>query len=157
MICKAISLHQPWATFMALGLKTNETRHWEPYYRGDLVIHASKRWTDEQKDTAHRLIHGDKTILAAMLASGMRKLSDFPLGCVLCMVDFYDITKAEVIRPELTLTEAKLGNYDDGRFAWRTRNLRTLAEPLPWRGAQGFFNVELPDDLQWIEKELVNG
>jgi len=35
---KAISLWQPWATLIALGLKTVETRSWRMDYRGPLVI-----------------------------------------------------------------------------------------------------------------------
>jgi hypothetical protein len=39
---KAISLWEPWATFMAIGAKLNETRSWPAAYRGDLVICATK-------------------------------------------------------------------------------------------------------------------
>jgi hypothetical protein len=38
---KAISLIQPYATLIMLGLKTNETRSWDTKYDGPLVIHAS--------------------------------------------------------------------------------------------------------------------
>lgn len=37
---KAITLHQPWAQLVALGVKTIETRSWSTSYRGQLVIHA---------------------------------------------------------------------------------------------------------------------
>lgn len=40
---KAISLWQPWASLMALGLKTVETRSWETSYKGPLAIQAAKR------------------------------------------------------------------------------------------------------------------
>jgi hypothetical protein len=39
---KAISLWQPWASLMALGLKRHETRHWPTAYRGPIAIHAAK-------------------------------------------------------------------------------------------------------------------
>ena len=39
---KAISLWQPWASAMALGLKRNETRSWETLVRGPIAIHAAK-------------------------------------------------------------------------------------------------------------------
>ena len=38
---KAISLHQPWASLVALGVKTLETRSWSTGYRGPLAIHAA--------------------------------------------------------------------------------------------------------------------
>jgi activating signal cointegrator 1 len=37
---KALTLHQPWATFIAGGEKTIETRSWGTSYRGWLAIHA---------------------------------------------------------------------------------------------------------------------
>jgi len=39
---KAISLHQPWATMIAGGVKTIETRRWRTRHRGPLVICSSK-------------------------------------------------------------------------------------------------------------------
>ena len=39
---RAISLHQPWATLVAIGAKKIETRHWATDYRGELLIHAAR-------------------------------------------------------------------------------------------------------------------
>lgn len=38
---KALTLWQPWASLVALGAKTIETRSWSTRYRGPLAIHAS--------------------------------------------------------------------------------------------------------------------
>lgn len=40
---RAITLHQPWASLVALGIKTIETRSWPTKYRGRLLIHAATR------------------------------------------------------------------------------------------------------------------
>jgi hypothetical protein len=40
---KAISLWQPWASFIASGAKRIETRSWATSYRGPIAIHAAKR------------------------------------------------------------------------------------------------------------------
>lgn len=40
---KAISLHQPWASWIAEGKKTIETRFWSTNYRGDLIIVSTKK------------------------------------------------------------------------------------------------------------------
>ncbi len=40
---KALSLRQPWASLIADGHKTIETRTWRTHYRGPLAIHASTR------------------------------------------------------------------------------------------------------------------
>lgn len=39
---KALSLKQPWASMVANGTKTIETRTWRTSYRGPLAIHASQ-------------------------------------------------------------------------------------------------------------------
>lgn len=39
---KAITLTQPWASLVAAGAKTVETRSWTTNYRGPLAIHAAK-------------------------------------------------------------------------------------------------------------------
>lgn len=42
---KAITLHQPWATLIMVGLKRFETRGQRFTYKGPLAIHASRSWT----------------------------------------------------------------------------------------------------------------
>lgn len=39
---KALTLRQPWASLIAQGKKTIETRTWYTHYRGPLLIAASK-------------------------------------------------------------------------------------------------------------------
>ena len=40
---KAISLQQPWASMIARGEKTVETRRWSTSYRGELLIASTKK------------------------------------------------------------------------------------------------------------------
>ncbi len=40
---KALSLHQPWATYITQGQKTIETRTWPTGHRGDLLIVSTKK------------------------------------------------------------------------------------------------------------------
>lgn len=47
---KAISLTQPWATAIAVGVKQWETRSWPTGFRGPVAIHAAKgmpKWAKE--------------------------------------------------------------------------------------------------------------
>jgi hypothetical protein len=46
---KAISLHQPWVSLIALGVKQFETRGWSTNYRGKLVICAAKKNSKQQQ------------------------------------------------------------------------------------------------------------
>jgi len=43
MIVKAIAIYQPWASKIASGEKTIETRTWQTRYRGELLIISTKR------------------------------------------------------------------------------------------------------------------
>jgi len=40
---KALSVRQPWASLIMLGIKPVENRGWSTLYRGPLMIHASRR------------------------------------------------------------------------------------------------------------------
>ncbi len=65
---KAISLWQPWATLVALGIKQTETRHWATKHRGQLAIHAAKRWRPEQQQAALRFAEQHPAHAAAILS-----------------------------------------------------------------------------------------
>ena len=54
---KAISLHQPYASLIAYGIKTLETRSRAIHHRGEIAIHASKRFTSVERATWGRF-HG---------------------------------------------------------------------------------------------------
>jgi hypothetical protein len=133
---KAISLWQPWASAMASGIKQNETRSWPTSYRGDLVICSAKR-----KPTPEEV--GERETYETALA--------LPYGCALCVVELFDCLPTERFTTQtsgadsfimLSETEADLGNYMPGRFAWRTRNCRELKRPVPLRGYQGIWNLD---------------
>lgn len=146
---KAISLHQPWATFMALGLKGNETRHWSTSYRGPLLIHAAQRkMTKAEFKTMRQII--DYRIGMDNLSYGM--LYDVQYGKILCRLDLID---CQQIGPEncpnakslnwKERAEYYFGNWDYGRFLWATENVRRFENPIPFTGRQRIFNV--PDEL----------
>jgi activating signal cointegrator 1 len=138
---KAISLWQPWATFVALGLKKFETRSWSTPYRGPLLIHAAKRpMTGIEKELVHYLKdeYGD---LCACLND-----AEFPLGALVasCQV-FHCLESGKDFDPlEVDPLEYDLGNYEQGRFAWKLLNIKAI-KPIPFKGSQGFFYV--PDNL----------
>ena len=126
---KAISLWQPWASAMALGLKTVETRHWWTGQRGLIAIHAAKRWTAEERE-----------FTAAM---GLPPV--LPLGAIVAVGELVEVKRSEQLVGQLSEQELGWGNYGPGRYGWIFRNVVALNEPVPFRGAQGFF--EVPDDL----------
>lgn len=139
---RCISLWQPWASFCfweALDgsgiIKKHETRGWSTSYRGAMVIHAAKR-----KPTRDELSYYEEIFLEA----GKSEI-DLPLGSVVGVVDLVGVHRVEDIRDQLGWMDEYTGNYEDGRFAWEFGRVIKFETPIPFKGAQGFFNV--PDDL----------
>ena len=130
---KAISLWQPWASAITLGLKKNETRSWSTSYRGPLLIHAAKR----------------KMIMLPALLFLIKSLgmnpSNLPYGKLLCKVNLIDCQQiGDDNCPFPDSVEYQLGNYDHGRWMWITDNMKNFY-PIPFQGKQGFF--EVPDEI----------
>lgn len=129
---KCLSLHQPWASAMALGLKKNETRSWKTFYRGPLLIHAAKKAI------------GWPSIDIQGLFDGITfQPFDLPLGVILCRVDLVDCQKI-FLHNRPGGIERILGNYTPGRYMWITKNLVTF-DPILYQGRQRIFNV--PDSI----------
>lgn len=142
---KAISLWQPWASLIASGAKQIETRSWYTSYRGPLAIHASKR---RVKSELIELADDDDYIAALGVKpeEALQKLMDLPLGAIVAVVNLSGCYSVEAVRVPSGLGEEYwLGNYDRGRYAWILTDVRPLADPIPFKGAQGFFDV--PDEL----------
>ena len=130
---KAISLWQPWATAIALGVKRVETRSWSTNYTGPLAIHAAKHWTKAEKEFA-----GVEHALGRLPAR-------LPFGAIVATCTLIGCRFTEDVERQVSAIERIYGNYSAGRFAWFLDNIIALPEPIPFKGAQGFFNV--PDDI----------
>lgn len=130
---KAISLWQPWASAIPLGLKSIETRHWSTKYRGELAIHAAKRWGPDEREFS-----------AVEHALG-RLPKRLPLGAIVAVVDLADVRSSDELALTIGAVERLYGNYEPGRFGWLLENVRALSEPVGCTGRQGFWS--LPEDV----------
>lgn len=129
---KAITLWEPWATFIADGFKTYETRSWSTSYRGNIAIHASKRWQRDQKTILNQLVmkHPELAKYAVY---------EFPFGCVVAACRLIAVHRTEEIRNRLTSIERALGDYSEGRFAWELEIVKLPPKPIPAQGMQGIW------------------
>jgi len=147
---KALTLTQPWATLMALGLKTIETRSWKTNYRGPLAIHAAKGFPKWAQALANDDFYPE---LALHLGDSRDMAKDLPRGVILCTVGLVDCMPTERLSNGLVdvrygkviisydyTDELKYGDYDAGRWGWVTKNRRTLTEPIHVTGKQGLWN-----------------
>lgn len=68
-------------------------------------------------------------------------------GCAVALVDLAYTTPTTEARGGPALRELALGNYEDGRYAFKFLERRRLV-PWPVTGKQGFFYVRLPEGLR---------
>jgi hypothetical protein len=148
---KVISLTQPWATLMAVGVKEIETRGWRTSHRGWLGIHATR-----ECDKSFR-INGAASDLA--MAGFYDALPQSGLVGAVCLVDIWRTEDLLVYwrsrrRHGVGLysdeREQRYGNYEPDRYGWITRTPRMLKEPIPMRGHQSIWKlphggIELPE------------
>ena len=166
---RILTLTQPWATLMAIGAKTIETRSWGTKYRGPVAIHASKGplGMDPEKDAeAWHLAR------VATVEAGYSSMESLPRGAIVGVFELDDcwpmvgapdacafendhdhppafcICGTHEPNPDdpcpFTSTERAFGHYEAGRWGWFTdpEKLVRLRKPLPWKGAQGLRNLD---------------
>ena len=133
MRVRCISLWQPWASLMALNLKTVETRHWNTNVRGKIYIQAAK--TRGGIKSLHPL-----TAIKIDDALGVETEEMFdklPFGKLIChgeLTSCIDSEKALDLYP----SQEHFGDFSKGRFGHIYNNL-TRIDPIGVKGAQGFF------------------
>jgi hypothetical protein len=131
---KCISLWQPWASAVALGLKKIETRGYQTRLRGRFAIQAAKYWAPSVRRFAQREQQAGRLPL------------DLPLGAIVCTAVLVDVVPTtRLVASSMDPVERLYGNYDEGRYGWILEDVVALPQPIPFSGKQGFFNV--PDEL----------
>jgi len=127
---KAISLWQPWASFIAWGIKTIETRHWPlpKNIKGPLAIHATKK-----------IVKVNDPYFEDALLKRNLFYNDLPRGFILCYFDSVQcikITQENI--PDYP--ERAFGDYTPGRYMWQMEGLNILPWPVMIQGKQGVWN-----------------
>lgn len=174
---KAITLWQPWASLVALGVKTIETRAWSTSYRGPLAIHAAQgeRWRHGQRFGDWLAYRTSKTHPARIYNRDAPPLvRGLPLGAVVATCTLTDVVPTEecIWIPDdgiaggerhwgvgdncaaVIEAEKLYGNYAPGRFAWLFNDIEHLAEPVLARGRQGLWEWSWdPTDEYQIDPE----
>jgi len=143
---RALSLHQPWASGLAAGVKPEETRSWSTTYRGLVAIHAAKQWNRDQREAALRLLPdfegftalGGTGMVAA--ATWVQDPQAWPRGVVVGVGRLVDVVPIE------QRTANPWGDFTPGRFAWLFEDLRPLTKPWRLCGRQGLWTVGAGDE-----------
>lgn len=144
---KALTLHQPWATLVAISAKRIETRSWNTNYRGPLAIHAGKNREWEY------LINETPFYKAlSMHPTVWHMQPPIPWGCIVATCELGDCQRTDEFnfipeahevringiwrRWDITKQERAFGDYSEGRWMWFLDNIKILPEPIPAKGAR---------------------
>jgi hypothetical protein len=158
---------QPWASLVAIGENTIETRSWSTRFRGPLAIHAAKGFPADARALCRR-----QPYRAVLARHGYASADDLPLGCVIAIATLEDVLSFDrsstrkaregARRGVLPQHEADFGDFSPGRFGFVLRDVRRLAVPVPVRGMLGVWT--LPKDIealipfgQWEPPSLSGG
>lgn len=133
---KALSLWQPWATLVALEVKTYETRSWGTDYRGPLLICSTKTFNKECRELSQQAPFN-----VALHAGGYLTVDDLPLGAAVCLANLVEVTPTRemLFLDKLGKIERHFGDFSLGRFAWGLADVQVLPTPIPVKGKQGLW------------------
>jgi hypothetical protein len=138
---RCISLWQPWASLVACGAKTIETRK-RPAFSTILGARIGIQ-AGGSKIPVREFIKGPawwvKTMEDALGIESENWTRDLPFGAIVATAVVEASFPVERLKPD------PFGDFSPGRHGWMLTDLRPLAEPIPWKGAQGIFFAEIPD------------
>ncbi len=120
---KAITMEQPFASFVRIGVKTIETRPWSTDYRGHVAIHAADI-SIQVVDPYYRRI-----LFSAGLDS--KKLPMGKIVAIAQLVDCKEVIPAQIpCYPQLAFS-----NFTPGWYALEFADIKPLENPIPAKGA----------------------
>lgn len=109
---RAITVLQPWASLIACGAKTVETRPRPTHHRGQVLVHAAARWTVEQfadnrfAVAAHLLAAGHAERWVERKQSHLSPggqwhelMPDLPLGAMVAVASIVDCVPTDIVWP----------------------------------------------------------
>lgn len=149
---KALTIHQPWGTALATGMKQYETRPRNTNHRGLLAIHAGKTFNEEGYNGVKHLPFQEHIQVPLNRRWSGASAADFPTGVILAVAELTDsIQMDEDLIASISAQERSLGHWEVGRYAYKLENVQLLPKPVPASGKQGMWNWEpTEDDLQGI-------
>lgn len=113
---KALSVKQPWASMIAEGKKTIETRTWPTKYRGDILICASK------KSEAHGFPTGCAICVAQLVDCRLMVEDDYLAACCPPRADMYSWVLENIrqvkpfpVKGQLRIFEVEMPDAFNGR------------------------------------------
>lgn len=127
---KALTIHQPYASAIMAGNKLFETRPWHPGKVSEFVLHAGKGTNIAAQSVVKQFI------------PDWPKVEDLPYGAALGIVTITNVYPVADIVEEIDELELRIGNWDDGYYAWELNVIEIFDKPISIKGQQKFWNWE---------------
>lgn len=166
---KALTIWQPWASLIMAGAKPYEFRKWRAHRSligQRIVIHASAKKIDKPmaSDLYHILTYrgaSDEIALAAaetclipekalpiLGAAWMPHRAPLPLAAGLGTAILGEPRLGTDIAEEFGVPRANDSDRDEhANWGWPLTDIEIWDEPIPMKGAQGFWNWPEPKDI----------
>lgn len=129
---RVLTVKEPFASLISVGIKTTETRSWRTNYRGELYIHAGikKPKYDYKSDDFIKLAD---------------KYNYDKLGYIICkckLVDCVEMTEEYIEDMKKNhYIDYICGEYQVGRFGWILEDVE-LIEPIKAKGRLGIWHFD---------------
>jgi hypothetical protein len=130
---KALTVCQPYAHLIALGVKPIENRTWETGYRGLLLIHAgkSRAWLEPEDVADYPAMAFGAVVAVAQLVACLHLDRAWP-------------TRWSPLQAH---------EHAHGPWCWILDDIRRLSEPVPVLGSQGLWSTH-PATRDAINRQL---
>lgn len=160
---KVLTLHQPYASLISIGVKTIETRSWSTNFRGALAIQAAARhpdigrvcgeWEVDRTDDGRWFIDRGRT---------EERTQTLFLGAIVATCTLVDVVPTELCQDiagcgggwyalgsvvtnihgesAAVLTDPRqrlYGDFTAGRWAWLLADIAPVDPPVRFKGGQG--------------------
>lgn len=167
-----LPLWQPWASLVAIGAKTIETRSKPTKVRGRIAIHACvtrKGFPIEPRNNGEFVI-GDYVVeLWRQVGARMRRdgvITPMPFGAIVATANLVDCvpinpddefrgrdavfryTEGHALRsirgavPIDVTDQLPYGDFTSGRWAWILEDITPVNPPIPHKGSQGWGRID---------------
>ena len=122
---RVITLKQPWATLVAMGIKNIEFRSWKTNYRGKILIHAG--------------IGIDKQAMKKYEYLGF----EYPSGCIVAETEIIDCLYLddELNKKINSKKNIAYGSKYRTGYAWILSNTKKINSSIKIKGQLGIWNI----------------
>jgi len=136
---KAITLQQPWAGLLVLGLKQFETRSWNTKYRGIIAVHSSAKITKPGLELIEML---KENFISRFSEDSEAYRVITQTGVILGEVKITDTFSTNGDFLPSDEWEQAFGDYSPNRWFWECENPIVYDEPVPAKGQLSIWNWE---------------